>query len=217
MSATSTRLADWLRRHGVTGLCILAILVITHSLTRQTLAHLRLLRDNQSSAPAPTQQAPQQNLSLQQLQGLFGTPARARGDQPAPPTNQQLTLLGSFVNPDEQRSAAIIQVAGNPPRRLLVGAQINSSTRLRAVLQDHVLLERNGREESLGFPKARQTAVQPSSASYEPMAPTAEQIEMLQSEDVQALQQRMQTLQQHMESDGSEPPQTAMPEAEVSQ
>ncbi len=217
LSATSTRLSGWLRRHGVTALCMLAVLLITLSLTRQSVDLLRLLRDTSPATTAQPQTEARQAISLQQLQNLFGTPAQS-SNAPPPKTNLQLSLLGSFVNPDEKRSSAIIQIIGSPPKRLLVGEAINASTRLRAVHQDHVLLERNGREESLYFPQVRKTIA--SSSQQQPGAgftPTEEQLQMLQDEDVKALQQHLQDLQQQMEGDGSEPSPPSTPEAEASQ
>ncbi|HSC84725.1 MAG TPA: type II secretion system protein N [Pseudomonas sp.] len=217
MSLTSTRLSGWLRRHGVTGLCMLVVLLITLSLTRQSVDFLRLLRDTSPTAPAQTQATQPPPVAIEQLQNLFGTPAQS-SSAPPPTTTLQLSLLGSFVSPQPQRSSAIIQVMGSPPKRLLVGEAINASTRLRAVHQDHVLLERNDREESLYFPQVRKPAA--NSGQQQPATtttPTAEQLQMLQDEDVQNLQQHLQTLQQQLEGDGSEPPPTDMPEAETSQ
>ena len=119
--------------------------------------------------------------------------------------------LASFVNPDAQRSTAIIQIAGDKPKRVGVGDEINSSTRLHAVHKDHVVLDRGGREESLHFPAIRQPSLM--SSTYNPQEPTALQLEQLQDEDVQALQERIQTLQQRMEGEG-DMPQPDAPEAE---
>ena len=205
MSAT-IRLPAWLQRHGVTGLCLLVVLLITLSMTKQSVDLLRLLRSEAPSAPVATAAAQPRQVPLQQVQNLFGIPARPAGDQNAPPTKQQMTLLASFVHPDAQRSTAIIQLASDKPKRIGVGQEINSSTTLRAVHKDHVVLERDGREESLHFPALRSSSLTPySAAPYSPQEPTAEQLEQLQDEDVQALQQRIQDLQQRMEGDGDMP------------
>ena len=92
-----------------------------------------------------------------------------------------------------------------------MGDEINSSTRLHAVHKDHVVLDRGGREESLHFPAIRQPSLM--SSTYNPQEPTALQLEQLQDEDVQALQERIQTLQQRMEGEG-DMPQPDAPEAE---
>jgi general secretion pathway protein C len=206
LSAISIRLPAWLQRHGVTGLCLLVVLLITLSLTRQSVDLLRLLRSEAPSTPSTASVAERPPVSIQNLQYLFGTPARPAGEQNAPPTKQQMTLLASFVNPDAQRSAAVIQVAGDKPKRITVGEQVNASTRLQAVHQGHVVLDRGGREESLHFPAVRSAALTPyAAAPYSPEEPTAMQLEQLQDEDVQALQERIQNLQQRMEGDGEMP------------
>lgn len=218
MSANRVRLPAWLQRHGVTGLCLLVVLLITLSLTRQSVDLLRLLRSEAPSAAVAGSVAERQPISLQRLQYLFGTPALPPGSAGnAPPTKQQMTLLASFVSPDPQRSAAIIQVAGDKPKRVGVGDEINASTRLHAVHKDHVVLDRSGNEESLHFPAVRQPSLTRSSAApvYDPQEPTAEQLELLQDEDVKALQERIQTLQQRLEGEGDLPPPDA-PEAEES-
>ena len=211
MSATSTRLLPWLRRHGVTSLCLLAVVGASLSLTRQSVDLLRLLR---SDPPTEAGNLPreQQPLAIEQLQGLFGTPSRSAGDLPPPTTNQQMTLLASFVNPDSQRSAAIIQVAGGQPKRIEVGGEINASTRLREVHADHVILERDGAQESLNFPVVRI----PTTQRHLPES-SADQLEELQDEDVQALQERIDILQERLETDGSEPLPTDPPGAEDAQ
>lgn len=218
MSAISTRLPAWLQRHGVTGLCLLVVLLITLSLTRQSVDLMRLLRSEAPSEPAASTRTEAQPISLQRLQYLFGTPALPTGSaENAPPTKQQLTLLASFVSPDAQRSTAIIQVAGDKPKRIGVGDEINASTRLHAVYQSHVVLDRDGSEESLHFPAIRQPSLTPYSApsQFDMQEPTAEQLEQLQDEDVQALQERIQILQQRMEGEGDLPPPDE-PEAEES-
>lgn len=217
MSATSIRPPAWLQRHGVTLACLLVVLLITLSLSKQSVDYLRLLRSEApAGTPAPSVADQPRQVSSQRLQNLFGVPARQAGDQNAPPTKQQMTLLASFVNPDPKRSAAVIQVAGDKPKRIAVGDEVNASTRLQAVHQDRVVLDRGGSEESLRFPAVRSPSLTPYSAApspYAPQEPTAQQLEQLQDEDVQALQQRIQQLQQRMEG-GEEVPQPETPEAE---
>src|SRR5690606_39327312 len=103
---------------------------MTLSLIRQSVEHLRLLRSQPAEQGATAPDSAPQPSSPEQLQRLFGNPSPAAGEQAAPPTRQQLTLLASFVHPDAQRSAAIIQIAGAQPKRIPVGAEVNASTRL---------------------------------------------------------------------------------------
>jgi len=208
VSATTGRLATWLRRHGVTALCLLLVAGMTLSLIRQSVEHLRLLRSQPAEQGTAAPGSAPQPSSPEQLQRLFGNPSPAAGEQAAPPTRQQLTLLASFVHPDAQRSAAIIQIAGAQPKRIAVGAEVNASTRLHAVHPDHVVLERNGLQESLSFPASRS----PSRAASP--AFNAQQLEQLQSDEVQALQERMATLQQRLQGTDEQSPPDLLPEAE---
>lgn len=212
LTAPGIRLPGWLQRHGVSVLFLVGVCLISLSLSRQIIDFVRLLRSPVPVASEASAAAQQQPISLDHLQGLFGTPVHQQGNQAAPPTNLQLTLLASFVNPDSQRSTAIILVAGGKPKRLTVGDEINSGVRLQAVHQDHVVLSRNGRDESLRFARSRSS--QPSTYA-DPMQPTTEQLEQLQDENVQLLQQHMEELRQQTDDDGSTPPPTEAPEAET--
>jgi general secretion pathway protein C len=211
LSTISTRLPAWLQRHGMTGLCLFVVLLITLSLSEQSVEFLRLLRSQPPSAPPASASSQQPGVSIERLQHLFGVPARAAGTQNAPPTRQQMILLASFVTPHPERSTAIIQAAGDKPKRVAVGERVNASTRLQAVHHDHVVLDRGGHEESLNFPAVRSPTLTASSSP----GPAAEQLQQLQDEDVQALQQRIQTLQQRMEGDGA-PPMPETPDTEDS-
>ncbi|MGP0172331.1 type II secretion system protein N [Pseudomonas sp. NCHU5208] len=148
------------------------------------------------SAPTPTTSAP--------IAQLFGTAQRPESGPP-PATNLQLTLLGSFVHSDPQRSSAMIQRQGQPAQLYGLGSEVDNGVRLDAIYADHVELLRNGRRESLGFPR-------PSSSPYSaPAMPeatsdsTLEQLEQLQQDNSEELRQRMQALREQMESSAAEP------------
>lgn len=91
-------------------------------------------------------------MDLERLEPLFGPTATARTNGPPPATNLGITLLGSFVHVDPQRSSAIIQLSGGKPRRYGIGEEIQTGIRLHAVYRERVELERNGRLENLSFP-----------------------------------------------------------------
>ncbi|EYU04583.1 General secretion pathway protein C [Pseudomonas aeruginosa PA99] len=65
----------------------------------------------------------------------------------------QLRLLACFLARREDRSAALIAVAGRS-QRFLPGAEVRPGTVLLAVHRDHVVLRDRGYEERLYFPKA---------------------------------------------------------------
>ncbi|MBM2498728.1 pilus assembly protein PilZ [Pseudomonas aeruginosa] len=84
--------------------------------------------------------------------GLFGgvcVAARRDGGRAA----LQLRLLACFLARREDRSAALIAVAGRS-QRFLPGAEVRPGTVLLAVHRDHVVLRDRGYEERLYFPKA---------------------------------------------------------------
>jgi len=74
----------------------------------------------------------------------------------APETTLNLTLLGVFVAENDEDSTAIISTSKAPNDALLygIGDSIGRSATLDAVYADKVLLNRNGRIETLRFPKA---------------------------------------------------------------
>lgn len=200
MSATSNHLLAWGRQHGVTYLCLLAVVGMSLTLTRQSIEHLRLLHDAPSVAVDAIRAEQRQPPTTEQLQSLFGALGQKANDQPPPATMQQMTLLASFVSPDIQRSAAIIQVTGTQPKRIAVGGEINASTRLKAVYPDHVILQRGALEESLNFPDVRSPSIQRHIQEQ-----ASDPLEQLQTADTRTLQQRLEALQEHLEADGSEP------------
>lgn len=196
------------------------VIAMSISLAWQTAAWLRLLREQDSSvatASAPSTQPP----SVDNMQRLFGSASLA-GDGPPPATSLRLTLHGSFVHNDPQRSSAIIQREGSKPQRFGLGQELDSGVKLHAVYRDRVELERNGRLESLPFPASRSagtsTNVDPNENEgggygapppYEdnqPPADAGDPLSGLQEENADMLRQRMEALRQQMEAAGSLPP-----------
>ncbi|WP_442964708.1 type II secretion system protein N [Pseudomonas sp. GOM7] len=179
------------------------LIIMSLALAWQSADLLRLVRgplptasSASNSAPTPTTSAP--------IAQLFGTAQRPESGPP-PATNLQLTLLGSFVHSDPQRSSALIQRQGQPAQLYRLGSEVDNGVRLDAVYADHVELLRNGRRESLGFPR-------PSSSSYSvPAMPdattdsTLDQLEQLQQDNSEELRQRMQALREQMEAGAVEP------------
>ncbi|VXC64690.1 Type II secretion system protein N [Pseudomonas sp. 8Z] len=198
-------LAQRLKNNAPSLLGILILAVIGISLAMQSAELLRLLRAPSTSPEqainndsTPTAQAP--------LGQLFGPP-QENADGPAPATNLQLTLLGSFVHSDPQRSSALIQRQGQPAQRYRVGSEVDNGVRLDSVQPDHVELRRNGRLESLAFPKPNSSQPSTYVPPAEPNAGALDQLDQLQQDNMQQLQERMQALRQQMENNGSSQPQ----------
>jgi general secretion pathway protein C len=174
------------------------------SLAWQTADWLRLLRTpvqlSDSDAPAALA-APE----LERIVPLFGTSAAVRGDAPPPPTNLRLTLLGSFVHEDPQRSSAIIQREGGKPQRYVLGNELDSGIRLHAVYPDRVELERNGRLETLPFPARSNSRGDIGYSVAPPVMDPVDQLDELEEENAELLRERMKELYQQMESAGTLP------------
>lgn len=179
------------------------LFVMSIALAWQSADLLRLLRGPLPTPDSASGSTPVQTSSAPIAQ-IFGTAQRAESGPP-PATNLQLTLLGSFVHSDPQRSSALIQRQGQPAQRYGLGSEVGNGVRLEAIYADRVELLRNGRRESLSFP--RHSSIQYSA----PVMPdttadgTLDQLEQLQQDNTEELRQRMQTLREQMEAGGAEP------------
>ncbi|MGK8435858.1 type II secretion system protein N [Ectopseudomonas hydrolytica] len=180
---------------------MLALTALSVSLAWQSTELLRLVR-------SPLQQSAERTASTEQqreqapIAQLFGTPRQADSGPP-PATNLQLTLLGSFVHSDPQRSSAVIQRQGGTAQRYAVGGEVDSGVRLDAVYADRVELLRNGRRESLAFPRQQSGQYSlytpPDEVSEDPV----EQLDQLDQDNLEQLRQRMQALREQMEASGT--------------
>ncbi len=181
------------------------VILLSLSLAWQTREAMQLLH---SSSPPLSQNASQPVPAADpvSLLPLFGTPAKTNS---APPTtNLRLSLLGSFVHPDSQRSSAIIRKDDGKPQRFRVGDNVQDGIRLHAVYPDRIELERQGHLETLSFPR-RASATNKlisslgnaeSGATQDSASASAEQLEMLQDDEFIQLRERMAKLREQMGS-----------------
>lgn len=175
---------------------VLLILLISLSFATQTIDWLKLNRTQatvQSNDSSELAAAPE----LDSIETLFG-PARTQNDTAPPATNLRLTLRGSFVDSNANKSSAIIQREGGKPQRFPIGAEIDNGVRLHAVFRDRVEIERNGRRETLTFGK-RKPGNGASQASY---GNAVDDLSTLQQQDEQRMREHMEALRQQMESAG---------------
>lgn len=184
------------------------VILLSLSLAWQTREAMQLLH---SSSPPLSQNASQPVPAADpvSLLPLFGTPAKTNS---APPTtNLRLSLLGSFVHPDSQRSSAIIRKDDGKPQRFRVGDNVQDGIRLHAVYPDRIELERQGHLETLSFPRRANAAnklISNYRDSTEQLSPedmanasaTAAQMEMLQDDEFIQLRERMAKLREQMGS-----------------
>lgn len=191
----------WLQRHAITVVSFVLVAAMSISLAWQTANWVRLLRapvaaSNSAATPAATALPPE-------IGQLFGSDVPS--DRLAPDTNLRLTLLGSFVHADPQRSSAIIRSEGSVAQRYSVDSEISSGVRLHAVAADHVELMRNGRRESLRFPLHTSAAGNLQNYTPDVMADPVEQLNDLQDDNLSQLRERMEALRQQMQDSGSLP------------
>ncbi len=194
----------WMQLHASTLTAAVVVLAMSVGLAWQTADWLRFLRAPvQDSTPASTQPQPAP-ASNQQLAQLFGASVRDN-TMPAPATNLRLTLLGSFVHAAPQRSSAIIRHEGSEARRYQVGDELPNGILLHAVYADRVELERNGRRESLSFPRSHSAD---NAMTYLPSATTTDtqgQLDELEADNLEQLRERMDALRQQMDASGASP------------
>lgn len=86
---------------------------------------------------------------------LFGSAAApASGDaSSAPTTNLRLVLAGTMAGPDPEQGWAILGETAQSARVYATGATVPGGARLKAVYADRVIIDRNGKLESLPLPK----------------------------------------------------------------
>ena len=198
----------WLQRQATSFVGIALILAMSISLAWQSADWLRVLRAPVAASNNSANDAPVAAVNPE-IGQLFGS-SSAASDGPAPSTNLRLTLLGSFVHADPQRSTAIILSEGSTAQRYSVNSEISSGVRLHSVAADRVELLRNGRRESLSFPLNSSTAGSLQSNTQEVMADPLEQLSEMESDDLSQLRERMDALRQQMQDSGSLP-ETAEP------
>ncbi len=115
---------------------------------------------NHSASSRSVQQGRAEDLQQLTQLHLFGQPAvepQARAaPERAPETTLKLTLYGVFTYTPPSEGAAIIGRSGGEQSFFRVGDQVFGGARLEEVRADHVILFRNGRYETLRFPKEPQ-------------------------------------------------------------
>lgn len=135
---------------------------------------------------------------LQRMETLFGAPPPIQAPVSSL-SSVDLTLHGSFVHAEPERSIAIIQRAGGVPELFHPGDELDSGLSLQTVYADRVELVRNGSLETLYFPVTHSAPLLPEDLSnFNEPAPSPS-TEGSQNPD-SALLQQMETLRQQLET-----------------
>jgi general secretion pathway protein C len=115
------------------------------------------------------------------LFGVAPTPAAGSGAN-APQTSMPLVLTGVIAANDPRDGLAILGPSATATKVYAVGDNIPGGARLHAVLTDHVLLDRDGRLESLALPRQLASNAPPPSLSAAPTdTPIVERMQQLVS------------------------------------
>jgi len=121
---------------------------------------------------------------------LFGVAGMSGDPNAAPATSANLALAGTLAGVNPEQGWAIIGASGQAARVYATGAALPGGTKLVAVYQDRVILDRNGTRESLALPRlsglavAAPVAYQPASA---PAGSLVDSVRELMSQDQTAV------------------------------
>ncbi|UTW07388.1 type II secretion system protein N [Pseudomonas benzenivorans] len=199
-----TATGRWLQLHTTTLVGIAMVLAMSVSLAWQTADWLRLLR-TPATLESPDPGLPRATALSPGLEQLFGSGA-VDDSAPPPATNLRLTLLGSFVHSDPQRSSAIIRENGSEAQRYQIDSEVANGVRLHAIYADRVELLRNGRRESLTFPQSQSAGDGLNYIPYETDPGNLDQLDELEAGNLEQLRERMDSLREQMEAAGTLPP-----------
>jgi general secretion pathway protein C len=186
-----------LQQHAPALLGLLLVTLMSASLAWQSADWLRLLRAPTTVADS-TLEIRQTAITEPLIGQLFGE--HYNSNAPAPSTSLRLTLLGSFVHADPQRSSAIIRSEGQSAQRYTLNSEITEGVRLHAVAADRVELMRNGSRESLSFPLERSANSGLQSHTQDEMADPLEQLSDMQTDDLNQLREHMDALREQMQA-----------------
>jgi len=107
-----------------------------------------------SSVPAPSALPPRIDVQTIVNAHLFGIPEQQAADAgSAPPTQVALVLAGIMAVDDPQKGYAIVGESAAAAKVRGVGALLPGGVKLNAVYPDRVILEREGRLETLSLPR----------------------------------------------------------------
>jgi general secretion pathway protein C len=139
-------------------LVLLLIVAIAWQLVQLT--WLILDRGDESAAvvnaPTPTFVNPRKPIDVQAIANahLFGTTrAEVVDSSNAPPAQTNLILAGTWAGEDPAQGYAFIGESANTAKMYGVGKVVRGSTKLHAVYAEKVILETNGRLETLSLPR----------------------------------------------------------------
>ena len=148
-----------------------------HSLSVQDLAALHLM--GQATANEKTPTAPADDL---------------------PETRLQLVLLGTFTSTAQHQASALVSKKGQPAQRYSIDDRLPGGATLVAVHADRIILSRNGRRETLLYPRPQSSQTNPNNNSFAartPRRPTATKTEPSRAESIKQRLERLRKTKQN--------------------
>lgn len=130
-----------------------------------------------SAAPGPTNRvtrtAPDTTIVQAHLFGTAAAPEVVSAAQApeAPETRLNLTLTGVYATGEGHNALAIVASGGRTEQFYRVGDSVAGGATLKAVYPDRIILERNGRLETLRLPKGREDGFDIKQSGPEPGSP----------------------------------------------
>lgn len=109
----------------------------------------------QSSAPLEIDNPAEQIVAA----SLFGQAAATATSGPLQETDLQLTLRGVFTASDPGNASAMLELPDGRAQIVRVGGSVAPGTTLQEVFSNHIVLARNGVQESLYFPTPQSSDV----------------------------------------------------------
>ena len=141
------------------------------------------------AAPPPPTQARSQGVDVAGIveAHLFGfTPiaASAQNDANAPQSSLPLVLVGIIADDDPENGLAILGENAQGAKVYAVGDNVPGGAKLNKVYSDRVIIDRNGKLESLMLPRQLQPgAAPPSTTALQTETPVMDRMRKLISED----------------------------------
>jgi general secretion pathway protein C len=142
------------------------------------------------SAPVDAAAPPSHNLDVAAITNahLFGTPpveaATPQDAANAPQTSMPLVLTGIIAADDPRNGLAILGENANAAKVYAVGDSVPGGAKLHSVMNDRVVIDRNGKLESLVLPRQVQGgAPPPSAAALQTQSPVVDRMRKLMSDD----------------------------------
>lgn len=137
-------------------LTVVLVIAIAWQLVQMTWLLLEREPEPVQIAPPPSAvNAPRKTVNVQSIVDahLFGQQQAQVADASAPQTQMNLVLAGTWASEDPTKGYAFIGESANTARMYAVGAAVRPGTVLHSVYPDYVLIDTNGKRESLRLPR----------------------------------------------------------------